>query len=213
MAEAAERRTRAGKTRNAILEAAEELFAERGFEGTRLEDIAGRVGIRRASIVYYFRDKRELYGAVIESVLLGLRDAIERAIAGDLSPADKIEAAISAWVDYVGARPTTAQFILRESADANAERGFLHRAQPVAELVRREFLFNPEVQGAGFANIDPIHLASTIAGSTVFFVSAVPALLPHYELQPTRHDQLEEHKRELLGVVRRLLGTRGPRRS
>lgn len=213
MSEATARKARTGKTRNAILEAAEELFAERGFEATRLEDIAARVGIRRASIVYYFRDKRELYGAVIESVLLGLRDAIERAIAGDLPPADRIEAAITAWVDYVGARPTTAQFILRESADANAERGFLQRAQPVAELIRREFLFNPEVREAGFADIDPIHLASLITGSTVFFVSAVPALLPHYELQPTRRDQLEAHKRELLGVVRRLLGTRGPRRS
>jgi TetR/AcrR family transcriptional regulator len=49
---------RAIRTRAAILDAAEALFSERGFDATRLEDVAERVGIRRASIVYYFKDKR-----------------------------------------------------------------------------------------------------------------------------------------------------------
>ena len=57
--------TRAERTRRAVLDAGEELFAERGFEATRLEDIAVRVGIRRASLVYYFPDKRRLYDAVL----------------------------------------------------------------------------------------------------------------------------------------------------
>ncbi|TFG91552.1 MAG: TetR/AcrR family transcriptional regulator, partial [Myxococcales bacterium] len=57
--------SRAEQTRTALLDASEALFAERGFDATRLEDVALRVGIRRASIVYYYRDKRELYDAVL----------------------------------------------------------------------------------------------------------------------------------------------------
>ncbi|MGH7287017.1 MAG: TetR family transcriptional regulator, partial [Myxococcota bacterium] len=53
--------SKALRTRAAILAAAEAVFAERGFAAARLEDVAARVGIRRASIVYHFRDKRELY--------------------------------------------------------------------------------------------------------------------------------------------------------
>jgi TetR/AcrR family transcriptional regulator len=60
MAEPARLTPRAERTRRAILAAAEEHFAARGLAGTRLEDIAETVGIRRASIVYYFRDKHEL---------------------------------------------------------------------------------------------------------------------------------------------------------
>ena len=48
--------------------AAERHFAERGFEAARLEDIAADVGIRRAAIFYYFRDKEQLYAAVLDEI-------------------------------------------------------------------------------------------------------------------------------------------------
>ena len=59
---------KSARTRRAILEAAESCFAAQGFEATRLEDVAAEVGIRRASIVYYFRDKSELYEAVLDEL-------------------------------------------------------------------------------------------------------------------------------------------------
>ena len=68
-------------TRAQLLDAAEAIFAERGFDATRLEDVAKAVGIRRASIVYHFRDKQTVYHAVLERVLeaspLGERDVID----------------------------------------------------------------------------------------------------------------------------------------
>ncbi len=65
-------RARAEKTRGTILDAAEAVFAEKGFAAARLEDVAAIVGIRRASIVYYFRDKRDLYEAVLERLFSNL---------------------------------------------------------------------------------------------------------------------------------------------
>ena len=59
MAQPVPRTSRAERTRASILDAAETCFAERGFSATRLEDVAEAVGIRRASIVYHFRDKRK----------------------------------------------------------------------------------------------------------------------------------------------------------
>ena len=63
--------TPAQSTRDQILDAAEAVFAEKGFAAARLEDVAERVGIRRASIVYYFRDKQQLYDAVLTTVFGG----------------------------------------------------------------------------------------------------------------------------------------------
>jgi len=62
---------RSARTRSGILGAAERLFAQRGYQATRLEEIAEQVGIRRASLFYYFKDKRALYDAVLENVLRG----------------------------------------------------------------------------------------------------------------------------------------------
>jgi AcrR family transcriptional regulator len=62
-----QRRLRKGEvTAERILDAAEALFAERGYEGTRLRDVAKRVGIRIPSLYNHFEKKDALYAAVLE---------------------------------------------------------------------------------------------------------------------------------------------------
>jgi len=56
-------------TRERILDAAESLFADRGFEGTALRDVASRVGIRTPSLYNHFPSKEALYAAVLERVV------------------------------------------------------------------------------------------------------------------------------------------------
>jgi len=56
-------------TRERILDAAEALFADRGFEGTALRDVAARVGIRTPSLYNHFPSKEALYSAVLERVV------------------------------------------------------------------------------------------------------------------------------------------------
>ncbi len=55
-----------GGTAEAILDAAEVLFAERGYEGTALRDVAERVGVRAPSLYNHFPSKDSLYAAVLE---------------------------------------------------------------------------------------------------------------------------------------------------
>lgn len=198
---------RAERTRRAILAAAERQFAAHGFAATRLEDVAAEVGIRRASIVYYFKDKRELYGAVLADVVGGLFERTAKALSAEGPLLRRVEDAVSAWVDFVGERPALARILLREAADATPDRrpALLDHTRPffeVAERVMAEFEGDPDVQ----RGVDPVHMASTVAGATVFFVAAIPSLAPQLGFDPLRPEQLRAHKAEVLRIVRRLLG-------
>jgi TetR/AcrR family transcriptional regulator len=203
-------RSRSARTRAALLAAAEEIFAERGFAATRLEDVAHRVGIRRASIVYYFKDKEALYEAVLDQVLGGLFQVIEPVLSGPGPPGDRIEAAVSTWVDYVGQRPSLARILLREVADAAPDRhpALLRYLEPFRNLVRQQIVGRDDFDASKLAPIDPLHMASTVIGATVFLVAAMPILVPHRATSPMSSEQLLAHRDEMVRIVRRLLTAR-----
>lgn len=61
-------------TRERILDTAEELFAQRGYGATPLEDIARGVGIRAPAIFRHFKNKQALYEAVVDRLMEGMAD-------------------------------------------------------------------------------------------------------------------------------------------
>jgi AcrR family transcriptional regulator len=75
-----------------LLDAAEELFCEHGFEGTSVRDIAASAGGNIASVNYYFGGKEKLYEEVWRRHLIPMRDAriasINAAISGPQAPPD-----------------------------------------------------------------------------------------------------------------------------
>src|SRR4029453_994902 len=72
------------------------------------------VGIRRAAIFYHFQDKHALYAAVLDEVL----DGAMRALPSKGSAAERLEASLVGWIDYVAQRPSVARLFLREAANA-----------------------------------------------------------------------------------------------
>ena len=200
--------SRSERTRAAILVAAEALFAERGFAETRLEDVAATVGIRRASIVYYFADKPALYDTVLADVFDGFRARLEPVLLARRPILDRALEAVSTWIDYLAERPATARLLLREVADGRSgqEARIVRHTRAFFELIGRVVEHEADDPLAAGSPVDPVHLASVVAGSTVFFVAAMPALLPGLGFDPLEPTHLEAYRRELLGTVRRLLG-------
>jgi AcrR family transcriptional regulator len=68
------RRRKGKQTAERILDAAEELFAERGYAGTALRDVAAMVGVRTPSLYNHFPNKESMYAAVLER---GIRPVFE----------------------------------------------------------------------------------------------------------------------------------------
>ncbi len=59
-----------------IIQAAEELFAEKGFDATRVNEIAGRAGVNKALIYYYFENKEAMLDHLIETVTGDIADSM-----------------------------------------------------------------------------------------------------------------------------------------
>lgn len=196
-------------TRAEILRAAEAIFSEKGFAAARLEDIAQRVGIRRASLVYYFRDKRALYDEVLDNVFGDAARRYEAVLATAVPLPERVEAVIETWVNFVAERPSVARILLRETAEfVPAEgRAVAQHAAPAIAAVARAIR---EGQHAGlFHEIDPVHFIITVVGATVFFVSATPALVPEWPFNPLSPEQLHTLRLEVLAIAKRLLGIDG----
>jgi TetR/AcrR family acrAB operon transcriptional repressor len=203
------RRAQAEQTRTGILDAAEESFARAGFERTRLEDVAKAVGVRRGAIFHYFRGKRELYEAVLSRLAESLMQRLREALAEPESLPDQIEAALLTWFEFAAERPAFGRLVLRIAADASdaarpaVERfvgPFLTLLEDTIERGEREGSLKPITR-------EPLQLASTIAGSTVFFLAAMPALIPtSREFDPRSPERFEAYRQDVLRIARHLAG-------
>ncbi len=91
-------------SRDRILVEARAEFADRGFDGARLQDIAERAGLRHPTLLYYFASKEGLYAAVIEAAVAdwagGVSDAIENKLDGFDQVARLVEAAFAFFEDH-----------------------------------------------------------------------------------------------------------------
>lgn len=199
---------KAERTKAAILAAAGNHFSRLGFAATRLEDIAEELGMTRAALFYYFKDKQMLYDAMLAdafspltNTLLALLEDCEHSIA------ERLLMAVEAWVDSVVARPNLARLIMRivaDGLDQPALRIFMGNEQIPARFFQ---LFQEGRQRGELKPLhdDPLHAASAILGTTVFYVSALAALLPN-QFEPLNPEQVAAHRSEALHSARHLLG-------
>lgn len=87
-----------------LLAAALDLFVERGFALTRLEDVAKRAGVSKGTLYLYFENKEELFKAVVRENIVPTLDAAEQEIAQfQGSSADLLRHLMHSWWQLVGA--------------------------------------------------------------------------------------------------------------
>jgi len=164
-------------------------------------------------LLYHYKDKRHLYVATLERAFAGQRVGLARALAADAPLEDRIEAGVSAWVDFVAARPAVARIVLREGAGASPELvdEFATLAAPLLAMLDQIYEEGRRTRVFRDDPVEPLHVASAVVGTSVFFIAAIPTLLPRHDFDPFDGERLEAHRRELLTIVRRLLGLRAPR--
>jgi AcrR family transcriptional regulator len=120
-----ERRRDAERTRAEILTEATAEFADRGYDGARVDEIAARTSTTKRMIYYYFGGKRQLYVASLESAYARIREAEQQVNVDHLAPADAIRRIAEVTFDHHEANPDFIRLVSIEN---------IHRAEHIARL-------------------------------------------------------------------------------
>lgn len=95
-------------TRSSLLDAAERLFQAQGVSGTSLQDIAAAAGATRGAVYWHFKDKADLFNAMMARVTLPLEEALVRERdAGDEDPLAQLRAALLGALRRTATDPRT----------------------------------------------------------------------------------------------------------
>jgi len=103
------------RTAQRILDAAEALFAERGYAGTTLRDVAESVGLRTPSLYNHFPSKESLYEAVLERVIRPVLEALSEVVEQGGSSPEASRRLIERTMYLLAQRPELARLIQQET--------------------------------------------------------------------------------------------------
>ena len=96
-------------TRNTILEKAKSLFIEHGYRGLSMREIAEKVGVSKPALYYHFKDKEELFCAVLNSGLEEIGRLIDLINDQPVTSYKKI----CLFMEYVLTQPTEQRAVIR----------------------------------------------------------------------------------------------------
>lgn len=168
------------ETETAIFHAALTVFARKGKDGARMQEIADEAGINKALLHYYYRTKDGLYETVFTQVMGHFMSTVEREMGDDRPFRDVLKHIIDAYIDQHRAHPEVARMWMHENLNgAPVARGFLKaqmesgRETTLARVVRR---IGKAVDDGEIRMVDPVHTFISVLGASVFFFLGMPTI-------------------------------------
>lgn len=156
------------KNKERILSAAVELFAAKGFDGTRLGEIAEHCGLPRANLYYYFESKEGIYTALIEQVIASWDRAFEH-INRDREPREAIEDYVRAKLEYSRTHATQSRLFANEMLRGGEFLTDEHRRHMRSVTESRAGVVLDWIKQGRLAPVDPHHFFILLWSTTQFY--------------------------------------------
>jgi AcrR family transcriptional regulator len=193
-----EKERNATRTREAILDAAEHLFAERGYEATSLTDVGGAAGVSRGTPGYFFGSKEQLYRDVLERCLERVRAAVrsgrERALASAEPPDVVLAGAVGEYFDFILANPDFVRLLEREALDGGKHLAtlppHLEAAQEALGAIVTELAIDPSDEAEArqlLISMLALSWFHLVHGATVIRALGIDASDPAFQDERRRH--------------------------
>jgi AcrR family transcriptional regulator len=157
------RRGRPGYDLEAVLQAAVEVFNERGYDGASMEDLSRRLGIAKSAIYHHVAGKEELLRMALDRALDGWFEAAERAQQADAPAIERLELLIRGTVAVLETRLPYVTLLLRVRGNTDVERAALDRRRSFDRLVA-SLVAEAEQDGDVRTDVDPKVTARLLSG-------------------------------------------------
>jgi AcrR family transcriptional regulator len=193
----------AERTKGAVLDAAERLFAEQGYEAASLEAIGRLAGVSRGTPGYFFGAKDALYRAVLARVLTAeaelLLGAQARATAAGGGPEEVLTALVDSFLDFLVARPSFVRLVEREAAAGGATLRAVADETPAVQagLASLGHYFS----GPAFRAAEPAHVLLSLLALCWFPLAHADTFTRGLGLDPNSPAFLPAWKRHVVTLV------------
>ncbi|MDR3269716.1 MAG: TetR/AcrR family transcriptional regulator [Tannerella sp.] len=197
-------------TEQAILEAAEQIFLEKGFKEAKTAQIADKAGVTHAMLHYYYRTKENLFEMVFDRKINLLKESIFMLVQNsDLPFPERLKLGIESHFDFLVANPDLPRFAINEIIHRPQRRAVL---EPLIKKMANQLLeqlqteIDHEVERGTIRPIEAVTLLLDIASLNIFVFAVLP-LVRTFAMQTCQNEQefLELRKRENVEVIMRRL--------
>ena len=196
---------RYGETERRILMASVKVFSEKGFDGSRTEEIAKLAGVNKAMIHYYFESKERLYVTLISIVFKRL-SLMLREFFGVISPEtikEDISLFVDEYVEFIRANVNFFKILLWELARGGDQIGLVMREVIGEQFVSVQSLFDEAMRKGYIRPLDTRHLMLSIIASILFYFIAQPVIRHLWGEDPLSEENIALRKREVKKLILR----------
>ncbi|HEX6514719.1 MAG TPA: TetR/AcrR family transcriptional regulator [Nocardioidaceae bacterium] len=140
-------RMTAAARREQLIDIARGLFAERGYDGASIEEVAARAGVSKPVVYEHFGGKEGLYAVVVDREVRGLLTMMQAALTSG-HPRELLEQAAFALLDYIEESSDGFRILVRDSPIGSASGSFVSIIGDIASRV--EYILAAEFRSRGF---------------------------------------------------------------
>jgi TetR/AcrR family transcriptional regulator len=191
-------------TKEALLRAATELFAERGFDGVTVDEMAAKAGANKALISYYFRGKRGLYEAALRSALEVAVVTLRGLAESSRPPADLLRDFVAYFHRMATVeRPYFPALVMREMLTKGEAFHQTVVPQVLALFQSVRAIIERGVREGSFRPVNPLAAHLGIIGSLLFFYATEPhrqcmAASGRLPMTPPTAEEFSQHIQEMV---------------
>lgn len=158
----------ADKRRACIIRAALACFARKGYHLTTMDDIAQESGLSKGSLYWYFKSKKELFRAIVDTYFRQMETAIQPILEGTLPPGEKLRTIAQVMLDSVTKAQPPADVMVDLWSQARHEEDLHQLLHQAYEPYYRNLaaLIETGIQQGEFRPVNAVHLASLLVAVT-----------------------------------------------